>query len=225
MSTVIRVWDLPLRLFHWALVVCVVGLLVSAQIGGEAMAWHFRFGYSVLTLLMFRLLWGFWGGHWSRFSSFLYRPSTLLAYLRGSRPPMLETGHSPIAALSVFAMLLALSAQVGTGLMSDDEIAAAGPLSALVASKWVSLATTYHTAIGQYVVWSLIGLHLLALAFYSWVRHKPLVRAMVTGDKRMDSEVPASHDKGRHRLLAAALLLICGLLVATGLNLVSSTTH
>ena len=69
----IRVWDLPTRLFHWALAACVVGLVITANIGGNWMNWHFRFGYSVLTLLLFRFVWGVVGGHWSRFSSFLYR--------------------------------------------------------------------------------------------------------------------------------------------------------
>ena len=64
----VRVWDLPTRLFHWALALCVLGLVITGNVGGEAMVWHFRFGYTVLTLLIFRTLWGFTGGHWSRWS-------------------------------------------------------------------------------------------------------------------------------------------------------------
>ena len=107
----IRVWDLPTRLFHWALVVCVIGQIVTANVGGNWMNWHLRLGYAVLTLLLFRLVWGFVGGHWSRFGSFLYAPSSVLAYLRGRPEPEHRVGHSPLGALSVFALLLILLAQ------------------------------------------------------------------------------------------------------------------
>ena len=73
----LRIWDLPTRAFHWALAACVVASVVSAKIGGDAMVWHLRLGYAVLTLLLFRLVWGFVGGHWSRFGSFLYAPSSV----------------------------------------------------------------------------------------------------------------------------------------------------
>ena len=78
MPAAIRVWDLPVRAFHWSLVACVVGLVISGNIGGSAMTWHFRFGYCVATLLLFRIVWGFAGGHWSRFASFIYPPSQVL---------------------------------------------------------------------------------------------------------------------------------------------------
>lgn len=220
MPALIRVWDLPLRLFHWALVLCVTGLLVTSQIGGEAMVWHFRFGYAVITLLLFRLIWGFVGGHWSRFSSFVFAPGTLLAYLRGQRSSATDTGHNPLGALAIFVMLLALLLQVSTGLMSDDEISSAGPLAVLVPNKWVSLATTYHTTIGKYLILGLIGLHLLALAIYRWVLHKPLAKAMFTGDKLAEETSPASADGPRQRRGALLWLLACIGLVAWGLSLV-----
>ena len=80
----VRVWDLPTRLFHWALAACVVMVIVSAHVGGSAMTWHMRFGYVIFTLLVFRLVWGFVGGRWSRFASFAYAPATICRYL-GSR--------------------------------------------------------------------------------------------------------------------------------------------
>jgi len=91
----VRVWDLPTRLFHWALVACVIGQIVTANVGGNWMNWHLRLGYTVLTLLLFRLVWGFVGGHWSRFSSFLYGPTTVLNYLRGRARPEHRVGHNP----------------------------------------------------------------------------------------------------------------------------------
>ena len=111
----VRIWDLPTRLFHWALAACVIGLVITAKVGGNAMEWHFRLGYAVLALLVFRVVWGLIGGRWSRFSAFLYSPARLVRYLRGNAHPEDSAGHSPLGALSVFALLAVLGAQVGTG--------------------------------------------------------------------------------------------------------------
>src|SRR5690606_9284218 len=82
-ATVVRVWDLPTRLFHWALVACVIGSLVSINIGGNAVGWHFRFGYAILTLLLFRVAWGFVGPRHARFANFPPNPAAAWRYLRG----------------------------------------------------------------------------------------------------------------------------------------------
>jgi cytochrome b len=95
MSASVRVWDLPTRLFHWLLVASVLALVTTAQIGGAAMAWHFRFGYTVLSLLMFRIVWGLVGGRWSRFKAFLYSPATVLRYIKGQSEPEHSIGHNP----------------------------------------------------------------------------------------------------------------------------------
>ncbi len=204
----IRVWDLPTRLFHWALVVCVVGLAITGTLGGNLMVWHFRFGYSVLTLLMFRILWGLVGGRWSRFAAFIYSPRSVLAYLRGHGKLEHSVGHSPIGAGSVFAMLGFLLAQVGTGLLSDDEIAFAGPLTRFVSNATVGMATNYHKNIGKWVLLALVVLHIAAIVFYLWRKHN-LVYAMLHGDKEVVTPVPASRDNMTSRLVAAVLLGIC----------------
>jgi cytochrome b len=206
-SHLVRVWDLPTRLFHWALVVCIVGLVTTAQIGGNAMEWHFRFGYSVLTLLLFRLLWGFVGGHWSRFSTFLYSPASLLRYLRGHEVDGQPLGHSPLGALSVFAILGLLLLQVGTGLFSDDEIAAVGPLSKLASGAVVSQLTHYHKDIGKVIVLILVLLHIGAIAFYRIKRKKDLIRPMLIGDVSSPTPQLASRDDAGSRALAAVILL------------------
>jgi cytochrome b len=146
----IRVWDLPTRLFHWVLALTIVGSVLSAKIGGNAMVWHFRFGYVVFTLLAFRLLWGLMGGHWSRFRSFVFTPATVLRYLRGQGKAheRFDVGHSPLGSLSVFALLGFLALQVGTGLFADDEIASAGPLNPLVSDATAGQATHWHTQYG-----------------------------------------------------------------------------
>lgn len=211
MSHTVRIWDLPTRLFHWALAACIVGLVVSAKLGGNAMVWHFRLGHAVLALLLFRLVWGLVGGHWSRFAVFWVSPARLLRYVRGQVLPQDTAGHNPLGALSVFALLGAVALQVGTGLFSDDEIAFAGPLTRFVSGDWVGLATWLHKDVGQFLVMGLVVLHLLAIAVYVGVKkHKGLVRAMVVGDKLLPVPVAPSRDDAASRVLALGALALCG---------------
>ena len=209
--TRVRVWDLPTRLFHWVLAACVVCSIVSAKIGGNAMAWHFRFGYVVLTLLAFRLLWGFVGGRWSRFASFVYAPSTTLRYLHGESrdDEHHHVGHSPLGAISVFGFLALLLLQVSTGLVADDEISNTGPLNKFVSGATSSLATNWHKNFGQWLIITLIVLHLAAITFY-WLRQRRnLVAPMLHGDKPLAAHVPASDDNVRSRIVAAILIVVC----------------
>jgi cytochrome b len=217
MSHLVRVWDLPTRVFHWSLAVCVVGLVLTAKLG--QMEWHFRLGYAALTLLLFRLVWGLVGGRWSRFVSFLYSPASVWRYLRGTAVPAHSVGHTPPGSLSVFALLLFLLAQAGTGLFSDDEIASSGPLTHLVSNAWVSRASWYHQEIGQFVLIALVALHVAAILFYLWRKRQNLIVPMLTGDKSLEQAAPPSRDDGFSRALAAAVLLLCGGAVALLLRL------
>lgn len=210
MQHTIRVWDLPTRLFHWLLAASVIGLIVTGSVGGNWMNWHLRLGYAVLTLLLFRLVWGIIGGHWSRFATFIYAPSSLIAYLKGRGRPEHQVGHTPLGALSVFALLLILLAQVGTGLISDDEISFFGPLVRFVSGETVSLATGYHKDVGKLIIFVLVGLHVLAIAYYKWVKKQGLVRPMVQGDKAVSVAVPSARDSAGTRLLALVVLGLCG---------------
>lgn len=207
----IRVWDLPTRVFHWALVICVVGAVLSAKVGGNAMVWHMRLGYGVLALVGFRILWGLVGGRWSRFSSFFYSPAALLRYLRGQALPgdHFDVGHNPLGAFSVLAMLAWLLAQVATGLIADDEIATTGPLIGFVSGE-VSLAwTAYHKSYGQWGLLALVGLHIAAIVFYRFWQRKNLLGPMFSGDKHLSAAIPASQDSWATRLFALTLLVAC----------------
>ncbi len=209
----VRVWDLPTRIFHWALVLSVIGLAASGLIGGNAMVWHFRFGYTLLALLMFRIIWGLVGGRWSRFGAFIYAPQSVINYLKGQGKPEHSVGHSPIGAGSVFAMLGILLAQVGSGLLSDDEIAFAGPLTRFVSNATVSLTTNYHKNIGKWLLLALVVLHIAAIVFYLWRKHN-LVGAMLHGDKQLVTQVPASRDDTVSRLAALFVFGFCAAFAA-----------
>ena len=215
-TAAVRVWDLPTRLFHWTLALLVVGSIVSAHIGGNAMAWHLRCGYAVFTLLAFRILWGLVGGHWSRFANFVYAPATTLRYLRGASrsDEHHDVGHNPLGAFSVFGLLAMLAAQVATGLFADDEIATTGPLIKLVSDATSSLATRWHKNVGQWLIVALVLLHIAAILFYLLKKRHNLVRPMLTGDKLLPAHVPAAIDTPRSRLVALALLGACAAGVA-----------
>lgn len=205
----VRVWDLPTRVFHWSLVLCFVGLVVTGELAGEAMVWHFRLGYCVLTLLLFRLMWGWVGGHWSRFATFVASPRTILRYLRGILSPEHSVGHNPLGSLSVLALLFFALLQVSTGLFSDDEIATAGPLAKMAASHWVSTATFYHTQVGKLILIFLVMLHIAAILFYWLKKGNNLVPAMLHGDKVLSGQFESSRDDAGTRILAAVILGVC----------------
>lgn len=210
-----RVWDLPTRLFHWTLALSLVGSVVTGHVGGNALVWHFRLGYLVFGLLVFRLLWGLVGGRWSRFSSFLYSPGTVLRYLRGQNRPdeHVDVGHNPLGAFSVLALLAVLALQVGTGLVADDEIANVGPLNRFVSGATAGSATAWHKDIGQWLLIALVVLHVAAILFYLFKRGNNLVRPMLTGDKALPAGTPAATDSLGTRLLALALGAGCAALV------------
>jgi cytochrome b len=207
----VRVWDLPTRLFHWLLAICVVGLVVTGKL--EATEWHARIGCAVLALLLFRLVWGFIGGHWSRFRSFVYAPGRVVAYLGGRAHPDHVVGHTPLGAGSVFAMLLVLLAQAATGLFTDDEAGFTGPLNRFVSTARGLALTSYHRHLGQWLVLALVGLHIAAIVFYEHRKRQALVRPMVTGDKEVAHAAPSARDDATSRTVAAVVALLCAGLV------------
>ena len=182
------VWDLMLRIFHWTLALAVVGLILTGTQGGEALERHAQFGYTVLGLLAFRLIWGLWGPQNARFRNFIRGPRAVLAYLRLDREAKERwIGHSPLGGYAVLAMLLLLLAQAGTGLIADDEIAFSGPFAASVPGSWSALATWYHKTVGKPAILGMIGLHLCAMFYYVIVLRIPLIGAMLGGDREIKS--------------------------------------
>ncbi|MEO5735510.1 MAG: cytochrome b/b6 domain-containing protein [Rubrivivax sp.] len=216
-----RVWDLPTRLFHWALALAVTGSLVSGKIGGDAMTWHFRSGYAIAALLLFRLAWGLVGGRWSRFSSFIYAPTTVLRYLRGKTKAgeHLDIGHNPLGSLSVFALLAVLLVQVASGSVADDEIILVGPLNRFVSTDLALQATSWHNRYGQWLVFGLVGLHLAAITWYLLKKRSNLIGPMVGGDKQLPPGTPASADRLPQRIAALLLALAAALLVTWAVRL------
>ncbi len=213
-----RVWDLPTRLFHASLGLCVIALVVTGSVGGALMPWHFKLGYCVATLVMWRVVWGLVGGRWSRFASFIYAPQTVLAYLKGQGKAEHSVGHNPLGAGSVFALLAVLAVQVATGLVGDDEISNVGPLNKWVATAQGLAATAWHKGMGKYVLLALVALHLCAIAFYWFKKRENLVQPMIDGDKLLPQHIEPSRDDAASRAVAGVAFLFCAACVIYVVN-------
>lgn len=172
-----RVWDLPTRIFHWALVACIIAAFVTAKIGGNAMIWHGRLGLAILGLLVFRIVWGFVGSTYARFAQFVRGPAAIRAYLKGE---WRGQGHNPAGALSVLALLGVITAMAGTGLFANDDIAFEGYLMPLIGSDLSGRITGIHHLFEK-VLMLLVVLHVGAIVFYARVRKHNLVKPMLTG--------------------------------------------
>lgn len=211
----IRIWDLPTRLFHLLLIVCVAGLITTADLLDDAMFWHFWFGYAVLTLVLFRLVWGLVGGYWSRFMNFAPRTADLKNYILAMRTKQSTShvGHNPLGALSIVLMLLLLLVQVFAGFMTDDEIATTGPWVALVPNHWVTLATQYHADVGKILLIALIVAHITAVFYYKHIKQNDLITPMLSGNKLLPSDTPPSRDTTTSRFFALGILIACAYVV------------
>jgi cytochrome b len=185
----VLVWDLPVRVAHWLIVVCVAGSWATHYGGVEWFAWHRRLGYAVLVLVAFRITWGFVGTRHARFRQFLRGPRAVAGYLLG-RTGREAAGHNPVGGWSVVAMLALLLAQATTGLFANDEILNAGPFYGWVGHSLSNRLTSLHR-FNSDVLLIFIALHVAAVAWHAIARRRPLVRAMLTGRKAADS-VPES---------------------------------
>ena len=185
---IVTVWDVPTRLFHWLLVIFVSISFVTGNIGGNAMQYHEWSGYAVLTLLIFRIIWGFVGGRESRFGNFVKGPAAVGRYATTfmSRKASPYIGHNPLGGWSIIAMLFTLLVQAGTGLFANDDIITEGPLFDLVGKAVSDWLTRIHT-LNQKMVIGLVCVHVLAVLFYLFYKRENLITPMITGTKQWNS--------------------------------------
>lgn len=209
MARRIPVWDAPVRLFHWALAGLVTFSYVTAKVGGFWLDWHMRSGYAILTLLAFRLAWGFVGSDTARFAAFVRGPRAAIGYARatlsGRRPPVV--GHNPLGGWMVIAMLAILAVQAFSGLFVDDEIATQGPLAIKVSNAFVGRMSAVH-AFNEWLIVGAVALHLVAIATYRWILRVRLVGPMIHGSMEADADMAAPRQ--RPLALAAALFAVAG---------------
>lgn len=201
----VTIWDLPTRLFHWSLVLLIAAAWWTQEQDDSEL--HSRIGYAVISLLLFRLGWGFVGSDTSRFASFIRGPRRALLYLRemfGSAPAAGHVGHNPIGGYSVAAMLACLAVQTGTGLFIYDGDFFWGPLNDLVSEDTADVLEEVHE-FNFNLLLGLIGLHIAAILYYRLAKKQDLVRPMISGE----AELPAGTPRPRIASVWLALLILC----------------
>jgi cytochrome b len=202
------IWDLPIRIFHWLLTVLIGAAWYTVEITGD-MDTHMLIGQSILALLLFRILWGFFGTRYAKFGSFVYRPGEILEYAKSilSRKGGEYAGHNPLGSLAVFAMLALVLIQATTGLFTTDiDGFYRGPLNGLVSNATATSISNIHFTNVQ-ILLALIGVHIVAILFYLVVKRDNLITPMITGRKRDDVDSLRAIDGSK-------LGLAIGLLVA-----------
>lgn len=209
----IRVWDLPVRVFHWLLVGLVVISIITGNVGGVwEMELHLLAGSAVLGLVLFRAAWGVVGSSTARFSDFVRGPKAVVTYLFGLIAGRKATvlGHNPLGGWSVVAMLSSLALQGVTGLFANDDILTKGPLAKFVSKRMSDLITEVHE-VNASLLYILIGVHLAAILGYYVFKQENLVRPMITGRKTL----PAEADVTAPRLASPWLALVLALAAAS----------
>ncbi len=211
----VQVWDLPTRLFHWILVALMIVQWLTAESDG-AMQYHVWGGYAVLTLVLFRLIWGFAGSETARFSHFVRGPGAALDYvkalLRGETP--LYLGHNPMGGWSILALLTLLLIQAGTGLFANDDITFDGPLSGWVSRSMSNWLTTVHK-VNFNLLLLVIAAHISAVLFYLLVKRENLIHPMLSGRKHLPTKQAEAAPRMVSPWLGLAVLLVAA--VAVGL--------
>jgi len=219
-----RVWDLPLRIFHWALVIAVIGAVGSAK--ADVMWLHERFGLTVMGLVAFRIFWGFLGGYYARFSQFLTPPriafAGILQLLKSPSQP--SVGHSAAAGYAVVGLLGVAAYQALTGSVSNDDVLFDGPLAHLVPG-WSNIASDLHDA-GEPLLFFMVALHIGAILIYKFVKKQNLTMTMLHGraldDRALDDLLVASIKDGgisTMRTVFGVVLLAGCVLAANALTL------
>ncbi|MBE70739.1 MAG: cytochrome B6 [Thalassospira sp.] len=220
----VKLWDFPVRLFHWALVVAIVtAWWTNRQVMIDI---HAIAGYSVLALVIFRIIWGFVGSSNARFADFLTGPRHVIGYLgklpKGSTSELTYTGHNPAGGWMVLVMILLVGVQAVSGLFASEDtfLFFDGPLVAYVSSDFASTMNwIHHTNIN--LIYGAVGLHVFAALFYLVVKRENLIRAIVIGTRRVPAELAGRFANIRFAspVLGFVILIVCALVVWGGVTL------
>ncbi|MBK8451995.1 MAG: cytochrome b/b6 domain-containing protein [Thiofilum sp.] len=221
-TTPVKIWDLPIRIFHWLLVAAIGFLWWSGENGGFAMDWHMIVGVGVLALVLFRLVWGVVGSDTARFSQFLKSPKSAIHHLLElpQRKTAYHAGHNALGGWVVVVILSLLLVQSITGLFATDDILVDGPLRSWVSSSNAETLTSIHHLIFNLLLLVAV-VHVLAVLFYRFYKQTNLIKAMVLGsaDWPADQSKPALVFKST--ALGLGLMLACYVLVRIVLALLA----
>jgi cytochrome b len=189
-ARVVQVWDIAVRLFHWLIVALVAAAYATWRL--DWMVWHGWIGDLLLALVLFRLLWGFFGSETARFTHFLTSPRIVFQHLRYAllREPDRQVGHNPAGGWMILFLLLLLLAETLTGIYVANDIADVGPLTGIVPAAAANAIDFSHAVLWKILLAS-IGLHVLAIVGYAAVKGQDLVLPLITGTKVLPESVIA----------------------------------
>jgi cytochrome b len=189
-ARVVQVWDIAVRLFHWLIVALVAAAYATWRL--DWMVWHGWIGDLLLALVLFRLLWGFFGSETARFTHFLTSPRIVFQHLRYAllREPDRQVGHNPAGGWMILFLLLLLLAETLTGIYVANDIADVGPLTGIVPAAAANAIDFSHAVLWKILLAS-IGLHVLAIVGYTAVKGQDLVLPLITGTKVLPEAVIA----------------------------------
>ncbi len=216
MNNKIKVWDLPTRIFHWGMIFLLASLWWTADDG--EMDWHQVCAYSLMVLIIFRLIWGMIGSDTARFSHFIKHPKTVLDYMKQTKHQGVTSsvGHNPLGGYMVIVLILLVSMQLVSGLFATDEIFTEGPLYSFVSSDTSSLMTWLHRKV-FYVMLGFASIHVLAVIYHR-IKGDKLIVPMITGYKQVPDTTQLDL-KFKPVLLALLLLAVVAGLVGNYLLL------
>jgi len=210
-SRAILVWDFPTRLFHWLTAALIVVAYVTYHFGW--MDWHARTGDTVLTLVVFRLLWGFFGSQTSRFSRFMAAPHAAVAHLAYifRREPDRQVGHNAAGGWMVLMLLALVLGEALSGIYVQNDVANQGPLTEITPARIANAITATHWIFWDWLL-AAVALHTLAITLYGAAKGQDLLRPMITGLKMLPADF--AQPPVASTLRAALLLGVSALLVA-----------
>lgn len=203
------VWDAFVRVFHWSLVLLFTISVISGKVGGNAIQWHMWSGYAILALVTFRIIWGFVGGEYARYVSFLTGPVRAMKFAKGLLGKTHEhvIGHNPVGGWMVVALLVLLAMQAGLGLFSNDEIATSGPLARYVSDETSITLMGRHRTVGN-ILLVLVGIHIAAVLFHLIVKKENLIRAMFHGNKELPPELAREAQTARKASITVGFVVL-----------------
>ena len=210
----VAVWDWPVRVVHWLIVVLVVALIATGLIGNEALVWHMRMGQVLLALVIFRILWGFVGSANARFSSFLRGPRAVVEYARSLIRPPYQTyaTHNPLGGWMVVMLLMVLLVQATLGLFTNDDVLSEGPLVKFINKDTSDAIATWHRR-GWWALAALASIHIGAVIVYFARLGENLVKPMFSGSKALPPRMHRANDAVASTPRALVLLALCAIAV------------
>lgn len=180
----ILVWDWPIRVCHWSMVLLFTGLIVTGRYQRDFFEYHFYFGYALSAVIIFRVIYGFYGSRYAKFSQFLKGPKAIYCYAISilKRRPKISFGHNPVGACMVIGLLLALTFQWVSGLFTSDDVFWFGPLTDYVSYDWLDRMSFIHHTLPN-ILLALVGVHIVAVLYHEFCLKERLIKAMLNGKK------------------------------------------